>query len=85
MNSTKIKLVLSCLAVLLMSNCHPDPAYAEQMEKVQKQHDEKVKSTTLYDYGMLHTVEHDKHLFIVEGRHGKGAILHHPDCPCGKP
>ena len=39
-------------------------------------------SRTDYNYGILVTVKHDGHLFIVEGRWEKGAIIHHPDCPC---
>lgn len=35
--------------------------------------------------GMLVTISHDAHLFIVEGRYGKGAMMHHPDCTCLKP
>lgn len=80
----KIKLILACCLVLSLTSCFPT-SYKEQEKKQQEQHDKSVKNTTLYDYGALHTIEHDKHLFIVEGRYGKGAILHHPDCPCGKP
>lgn len=35
----------------------------------------------------IYTVEHDGHRFVVVAK-GRGseprAILHHPDCPCGK-
>jgi len=41
-----------------------------------------VKNETPYFGGYIMTVQHDGHLFIVEGRANKGAILHHPDCPC---
>lgn len=39
-------------------------------------------TVTPYDGGCLKTVKHDGHLFIVENWSQKGAILHHPDCPC---
>ena len=39
-------------------------------------------SRTNYSRGAIVTVKHDGHLFIVEGRYEKGAIIHHPDCPC---
>ena len=49
---------------------------------------DRIKSQTDYDSmgttGTLLTVVHDNHWFIVEGRFSKGAMLHHPDCPCGK-
>jgi ascorbate-specific PTS system EIIC-type component UlaA len=50
-----------------------------------------VKSSTEYvakdgNYsGILATVVHDGHWFVVETRYSKGAILHHPSCPCANP
>lgn len=46
-----------------------------------------IRSSTSYScrgiaYGVLVTVLHDGHLFIVEGESQKGSILHHPDCTC---
>jgi hypothetical protein len=56
--------------------------------KPKEENVEPIPSTTIskteYDYGWLATVEHDGHLFIVEGGWQKGAIIHHPDCPCLK-
>lgn len=59
----------------------------KQISEVQKEQENSSKnaiSSTLYEDGKLVTVKHDNHLFIVEARCQKGAILHHPDCPCKK-
>lgn len=36
--------------------------------------------------GYLYTAEHDGHKFVVDKNWGSAgiAMMHHPDCPCGK-
>jgi hypothetical protein len=56
-----------------------------------KSSDIAVKSSAEYaakhgDYSdILATVIHDGHWFVVEAHPSKGAILHHPSCPCANP
>tara|TARA_R110000868_G_scaffold341746_1_gene602564 strand:- start:1273 stop:1515 length:243 start_codon:yes stop_codon:yes gene_type:complete len=76
------RIILSLLGGILIG-CSPE------LKPEQNQVKSVPKSLTAYDVNMstggtLLTVEHDKHLFIVEARYNKGAILHHPDCPCNK-
>ncbi len=39
-------------------------------------------SSTSYHHGTLLTIEHDGHMFVIEGGVHKGAIIHHPSCKC---
>lgn len=75
------------IRALLLSACLLVACEREQYKPELK---ESTQSHTSYSVasqgwaGALITVRHDKHLFIVEARTGKGAVIHHPDCPCGK-
>lgn len=69
------------MIIPLLSGCDPTKAFVELKQEAKEP---TTLSITNYDYGWLSTVTHDNHLFVVEGRNQKGAILHHPDCPCQK-
>ena len=73
------KILFILFAASLLCGCDPIQPSDE------KPSEPKSLSATGYHTGWLVTVKHDDHLFIVEGKWQKGAILHHPDCPCQKP
>lgn len=73
------KSLLTVASIVSLLSCSETPWQATERERKSE-----VKSETRYGDGWIYTVEHDKHLFILEGRYSKGAMIHHPDCPCGK-
>lgn len=74
---TATALAAACSA--LLAGCGETPRQTTERERSTG-----VKSETRYGDGWIYTVEHDGHWFVLEGRYSKGAMLHHPDCPCGK-
>lgn len=67
------------IASLILTGCWETPK-----QEMERGRNSGIKSETRYGDGMLYTIEHDGHMFVVEGRYGKGAMLHHPDCQCFK-
>lgn len=91
MNKIKNYLVVFIALVLISGCCNKSDSdkektvdYPVALNNVKSATGYDSTSSGVYSYGSLVTVEHDGHLFIVEGRYQKGAILHHPDCPCLK-
>ena len=69
--------IVGLLSTCLLAGCGDTPRQEAEQKRAQS-----VQSETQYGDGRLQTVEHDGHLVIVEGRYSKGAMMHHPDCPC---
>jgi len=70
---------IAALLMIVLGGC-------EDPDMIQKQ-----RAATAKDFAdnwTMSTVEYDRHKFIV-GTYGTvrrydGAMVHHPDCPCGK-
>lgn len=77
--TNKINVIFLIILNLFYSTSCETPA-----EESLRQFQVAVKSETRYGSGFLITIEHDGHWFILEGHFTKGAMIHHPDCPCGK-
>lgn len=77
----KMKILTMFAIVVFIVGCSGVEVAEKEFEIPQKPSSQ--ISKTEYFCGWLLTIEHDDHLFVVEGRYQKGAIIHHPDCPCG--
>jgi hypothetical protein len=75
--------IVLCFAVLFLMFSEPPQQEVTAVEKPQEQKAQIVG--TYIDGAAIYTVLHDDHKLIVATRYGGGtALLHHPDCPCGK-
>jgi hypothetical protein len=76
-SSTPMKLhlpilwLLWAMLVLFLGSCRENPT---------------VKTDLMSSYysSQIHTLDHDGHKFVLMVGTNRGALLHHPDCPCGK-